>query len=91
MREKTEVSRKDRDELALVLYSRMLTRRPVWVDSPAGQMVWVQMIALDESGEVVVVDHHGDDRRCEAYLLTSPGRYESSVPTATPQEETNDR
>lgn len=62
-------ARADRDEHALVLFSRMLTARPVWVDSPANQMTHVQLIGLDDDGEVVVYDKEGNDRPAEAYLL----------------------
>lgn len=72
-----DVARQDRDELSLVLFSRMLSRRPVWVDFPVGQITWVSMIALDDDGEVVVYDSDGQDRRCEDYLLSSPQRSES--------------
>jgi hypothetical protein len=72
-----DISRSDRDELSLVLFSRLLSRRPVWVDSPVGQITWVSMIALDDDGEVIVYDKDGNDRRCEDYLLSSPGRSES--------------
>lgn len=67
-------TRLDRDELALVLFSRMLSRRPVWVDSPAGQMTWISMIGLDDNGECIAYDPDGNDRRCEDYLLTPPKR-----------------
>jgi hypothetical protein len=71
------MNRQDRDEMALVLYSRMISRRPVWVDSPMGQMRWVQMIGLDDDGEVLVYDSDGQDRSPESYLLTSPDRPQS--------------
>lgn len=67
-------ARSERDELAMILFSRMLSRRPVWVDSPVGQMTWIQMVGLDTDGEIIAYDHEGQDRRCEDYLLTNPKR-----------------
>ena len=74
---------RDRDELALILYSRMLSRRPVWVDSPMGQMRWVSMIGVDDAGEVVVYDSDGQDRSPKSYLLTSPAAGVVSVAKCT--------
>lgn len=71
------MTRVERDEHAHALFRRMLSREPVWVDSPAGQMTWVQMVGLEDSGEVVAYDHQGNDRLAEEYLLKNPGRYNS--------------
>lgn len=68
------MDRWERDERALVLFGRMLNRQPVWVDSTAGQMVWVQSVALDDDGEMIAFDHDGNDRRVEEYLLNNPAR-----------------
>lgn len=73
----TKMLRWERDERALVLFSRMLNRLPVWVDSPAGQMTWIQGVHLDDDGEVIAYDHEGNDRRAEDYLLNNPARYAS--------------
>lgn len=66
------MTREERDELATVLFLRMLSGRSVWVNSAAKQMVGIQMIGLDDGGEVIAWDHDGNDRLCEEYLLTSP-------------------
>jgi hypothetical protein len=66
--------RRKRDEHAHVLFLRMLSRDPVWVDSPAGQMTWIQMIGLEDNGEVIAYDSEGNDRLVEEYLLTDPRR-----------------
>jgi hypothetical protein len=71
------MDRWERDERAIVLFARMLNRQPVWVNSNAGQMTWVQMVGLDDDGEVIVYDHEGNDRRAEDYLLDNPARYAS--------------
>lgn len=71
------MNREDRDELALVLFERMRTRRPVWVDSIMGQRCFVQAIELNDDGELVAYDQDGNDRLCSEYLLTNPGRPES--------------
>ena len=70
--------REHRDELASILFQRMISRRPVWVDSEKGQRVWIQMVGIDDEGECIAYDHEGNDRRAEEYLLASPGREESN-------------
>ena len=67
-------SRQERDERGLILFGRMLSRHPVWVDSPAGQMTWIQMVGLDDRGEMIAYDVDGNDRLCEDYLLADPKR-----------------
>lgn len=63
------MDRWERDERAQALFSRMLSRRPVWVDSEAGQQVYIRMVALDDAGEVIAYDDDGNDHRAEEYLL----------------------
>lgn len=71
---KWPATRAERDELALILFNRMLSRCPVWVDSPMGQRVWIQSIGLTDDGEAVAFDHDGNDRLCNQYLLSNPHR-----------------
>lgn len=66
------MTREERDEMATILFGRMLSKRPVWVNSQVGQMVWIQMIGLDEHGECIAFDDDGNDHLCEDYLLTPP-------------------
>lgn len=73
----TREERQVRDERALILFERMRTSRPVWVDSAMGQMTWIQMVGLDDDGELIAYDRDGQDRRAEEYLLENPGRPES--------------
>lgn len=70
--EVSDMDRTRRDEHALVLFSRMLSRQPVWVASPAKQMAWIQSVGLDDQGEVIAWDHDGHHRRAEDYLLDGP-------------------
>ena len=69
-----------RDDMAVLLFRRMLDRRPVWVNSPMGQRVWIQSVGLDgDTGECVAFDHNGNDRFCDEYLLDNPHRQESGA------------